>query len=583
MSRRQSRAARRIRAIAEKTGIAESTLVANNVVAKKSPSNRTVSSDAVRSQLFGFGISTQFKAASGNPHIPIVPQATPTGLVYANPKLRSLSRYLVDNNTWTSALVDRLGERVVGTGPVPKHEDRRLNDLWNKFCDRFDDREIYPFGDWLRNDIYRTYNVDGESFARAKFLSVIGFDPVRSAPVFQDGEEFPLKFQSMTAEFVPEWYALIGLDYNGQPARSVTGIIYSNVRPGKRLAYWCYDQFPYDEHSIIPQNFMAEQVDASLITHYFDPPMVGSPRGRIKLGTILIRALNLDDYEDAEQKRKKLNLALSAFIKETTDTSGEGRLPGEEDYDVNELISQVSLAPCGVTKLPAGMDIEIHDPKPTPSTDDWYTKFQIMAFAACFGIPVYEVTQDYTSVQSDRTAKFATVNFKAKIDMERNSLERRVLDFLWKHFVTTVYMLGLWRPADGREVSDYFRSSWTWPQIQTATLKSDVDAYVDMINNNIVDRDTASRALVSMEGEDVSRRVARVEARDRVLGLKTDPVKPVPNGDGTPGTPDPLPDWNAESSDVTRGIMADAEAREAAAYAADSEGSAEPKEAIVEA
>ena len=111
--------------------------------------------------------------------------------------------------------------------------------------------------------------------------------------------------------------------------------------------------------------------------------MPGSPRGKNRMASIILRALGLQRYEDAVQKRKDLDNILAAFIKEIADTAGDGELPGE--YSIDELVSSVDMLSCGVTKLPAGMDIELTDPKPNTQGDEFYLKFQLTASARSSG------------------------------------------------------------------------------------------------------------------------------------------------------------------------------------------------------
>ena len=75
------------------------------------------------------------------------------------------------------------------------------------------------------------------------------------------GAPLPLRFRSMTSEWVPEWMTSIGGDYAGQPSRTVTGITFSNDNIRDRLAYWCYDSHPYDEMGLLSgASYYATQV-----------------------------------------------------------------------------------------------------------------------------------------------------------------------------------------------------------------------------------------------------------------------------------------------------------------------------------
>ncbi len=515
-------------------------LRANGVtVDRPNPSRMTVSIDK-RSQLVGEGMSAGdfFQAGSNNSQIPLIGNPTPSSMVSMNWRFRALSRYLRANNPWMRGVVDRLLDRVVGEGPTPDFKSPVLKKLWAESCPYLDSRRKMSFGQWL-HALTKSFVVDGESFARVVRTTPTGIDEDGYLTFGEDASPIGFELRSMSAEFVPENYSEWGGSFQGTPAWSNYGVIMNADNLDKTLGYWCYDFHPYDTPSVVTGRFMAQQVAKADVAHLHIPPLEGSVRGEIRMTPVLIRALRLEGYEDAEMQRKQLDNALNFILTEDPLSAGEALLPGEVDeetgeplagpdgearYDIDSLRTEFSIRPGSINKMPAGFKVEIHDPKPTPQTDNWWTRFQILAFASCFGLPNYEVTQDYESLKSDRVAKVAIGNLRATVNRERGVITTQVLDWLIRLFVDDAIMSGRYVLQEGERRKDLYNVTWDWPPLPDATLAQDIKAACQAIEAKLIDRDQVTKDLFNKDPEETNRKIAKIAARDTNYGFNQEPL-----------------------------------------------------------
>lgn len=496
--------------------------------------------DGNRSALIGPSASSGFvQAASDHAQIPRVANPTPVSYASANGRLRALARYQRTNDAWIKGLVDRLVERIVDTGPVPLFGDPVLQDLWTQSAPVLDPRGTHGWAGLL-SELVTGWLTDAEGFLLNRVPEPDGYDD-QGFPLFADGSVVPLKLRTMTPEWVPEWQTGIAGDLPGA-GYCIQGVILDRDDPDRRIGYWMYDQFPFTTGNLALKGLMAAQVPAAQVAHLFKPAMAGAYRGENRLTPVLIRSLRLADYEDAEIRRKQLNCALGFFLEQDPATAGEAVLPGEYSAatggevgegeggtDYESVKSQFEVSPGAVNVMPAGMRVKVHDPSATPQTDDWWTRHQLLAYGACFGLPLHEVAPDITDL-SDRSMKFAQTKTKIAIERDRAIVEHQVCRKVARWFVAAAFMSGRWKPAKGRTLDSYMAPSWRWPIIRDALMAQDLTAYLEALKAKAISRDWVTQSFLGLDPAEVARSLVETAARDRLAGFGDTPTIVAPAG-----------------------------------------------------
>ncbi len=121
------------------------------------------------------------------------------------------------------------------------------------------------------------------------------------------------------------------------------------------------------------------------------------------------------------------------------------RLPGEEDVEYNNTLTQLALEPGIIAELPAGTELKWNTPPDTGQSYEPYVRFALMYLAACCGASYEDFTGDWRGA-SDRTWRAAQVAMRAFADEERDRLERQLLNPLTKVLIDLAIGLGLWSP-----------------------------------------------------------------------------------------------------------------------------------------
>lgn len=470
---------------------------------------------------------TPYEAASTNASIPRPGDVGPIDSIAFQPVLQRLARHMYRNDGWVKRLVDVKGQSVVGSGPTPLSGFSDLDDLFMMATRGFDRRSVHGWSGFLRKDVKKNFDIDGEVFIK-KIV-----DP--SMPVSRRRQSvIPLQFQALQSDYCPMFFnlrthtgqAIAGVEFE---CEAVTGNVTDT-----RSAYWMYQHHPRDLIRVPVQNYLLQRVPEDEIYHLFSPGQTASCRGEVILAAALIRALKLNMYEDSELRRKQVATLFTGFITESLEAES-GDLPGEEK--IHEMLSQIMMEPGGMFKLPYGMDIKFSTPPDTPASYEWYVRFQLMYLCAVANVPVFEVSGDYSQVSTDRIAKFAALGYKRGIDCERTDIEDQVLNLMWMDFVDLAIATGMWVLPDKVPLWRVYMTEWDWPLVATSQLTQEINTMVQAMQAGVIDRDTVSRTYFGLRGDSVDRRNAKAAARANVLGLNYSASKSAsPTADGSDPT-----------------------------------------------
>jgi len=313
--------------------------------------------------------------------------------------LRNRARDLVVNNSHLRRALRVMVANAIGTGIQAKFKSKKQQQVfkrWVKYCDA--DGLLDFFG--LQAKAYRAMKLSGEVLVRFR----------RRRP--GDGYEVPLQIQILEIDYldslkvgeVDGGFILAGVQFN---------LI------GQRVGYWLFDQHP-GEVAQVPKNLTSRFVPASEVLHIFDAiDRPNSVRGFPWLASAIWAARDLDEYQDAERIRKKIEACFAVFVK-SNDEQFRAGMPGMSNPGDDRRVE--SLSPGMIEYLRSDEDVQFA----APATNDGYeagVRIDLRAIAAGTDTTYEQLTGDYSQV-----------NFTSG-RMGKMEFNRMLLQELWLIFI----------------------------------------------------------------------------------------------------------------------------------------------------
>lgn len=321
------------------------------------------------------------------------------------PNLRRRSRDLVRKVPWLISAVESTAADIVGTGirPLSQFGDAakraEIDALWERqwIFDADADATVSAYGQQLL--AVRTMIEAGECFVRKRKRRL------------SDGLSVPLQLQILEPEFVP-----LSLTAGMTPAKGNTikqGIEFDSL--GRRVAYWMYRNHPYDLTGTGDiDTYSVVRVPADEVLHIYKPMRPGQIRGLPWLHSVIIRARDLLEYEDAEVVRKKTAAMFLAFVKKNSDS--ESPLPDDsgdypDDRDDDRL--PLSLEPGTIQELDEGEEMQFSQPADSGASFEPFVKMQLRAFAVAIGTTYEAMSGDHKDANFS-TARIGRINLSRR-------------------------------------------------------------------------------------------------------------------------------------------------------------------------
>lgn len=215
--------------------------------------------------------------------------------------LRARSRDLVRNNPYAARAIDELVGQTIGTGiqaqakTSSEGENKAIDSAWSEWIDECDaDGQLDFYG--LQDLVTRIVLESGECL-------------VRFRPRFtEDGFRVPLQIQVIEPDL---------LDHS-RTEKTDTGYIIQGVEfdlVGRRTAYWIFPEHPGEAVTITRSpNSASRRIPASQFVHVYRKRRAGQVRGVPLLAPVILALRDLDEYQDAERVRKKIEACLALFV-----------------------------------------------------------------------------------------------------------------------------------------------------------------------------------------------------------------------------------------------------------------------------
>jgi lambda family phage portal protein len=394
--------------------------------------------------------------------------------------IRSRAQHLSRNNPWVASGVNAFVGSAVGCGvePTPRTEDAALRRLiasrWAEWVDEADLSGQLDFAGILAG-VARGCIESGESFVR-----LITTD---------EG----LKLQPLAPSMCP-----LDLHQNLERGRVRAGIEFDRL--GRKTAIHVYANEPGDPLEAL--NLTPIRVPVDDVCHVFEQLTPGQIRGLSRLAPVLLRALDLDGYEDATLLRAKIANMMTGFISET-----DGGIT--DDVVNNEL----SFEPGALVNLPPGATIDFSNPPDPAATYPDFVRFHLRAIASGLGVTYEQISSDFSSTNYS-SARAALIEHRRKIEQfQYLTLVPLFLNKTWKRWVAVETLMGN-LPADAAGVG----ADWLMPRFQSADEKATVESEKLEIELGLKSRAQAV-AERGWRVEDLDASIAADRQREAALGL----------------------------------------------------------------
>ncbi|PJK29947.1 phage portal protein [Minwuia thermotolerans] len=425
-------------------------------------------------------------------------------------EMRRKTRQMVRNNPWAASAILTQASECIGSGvkPMSKSPDRNFQNAaqelwadWTPEADADGRLDLYGLQALAAREMYEA----GEIFVRR-----VDRDPA-------SGLLLPLQYQLIEAEQVP--VELDRLEPNGNVIRQ--GVEFDPS--GRRVAYHVWREHPNDA-SIEAHAGEIVRVPADEMIHLFKPLRAGQIRGLPNLAPVLLKAFDLDGYEDAELVRKKMAAMFAAFI---TTPDPEDRSPLETATDTADAAGSVAteISPGTMVYLEPGDEVNFSSPADVGGAYGEFLTWQLRAFAAGAGLSYDQVTGDLTKVNYS-SIRAGTLKLRRRMRMDQQQIiAHQLCRPIWRDVIDTGVMAGELQVRDfigNRRAHlrvQWMAEGWEWvdPQKEQAAEQS-------AVRNGF----TSRQAVVAKLGRDVD--VVDQEIRsdndraDRLgLVLDTDP------------------------------------------------------------
>jgi lambda family phage portal protein len=436
----------------------------------------------------------------------------------ASSRLRARSRDLVRNNPYAAKAVNALVSNLVGTGIVPRARAKRsaiakaADQLWLQFAASCDAEGLTDFGG-LQALIVRSLVESGEVLVRFRERRM------------EDGLAVPLQLQLLepdhldsakTEELSNGGYILQGIEFDAL---------------GRRRAYWLFPSHPGENRG---RSLVSRPVPARQVLHLFERLRPGQGRGVSWFAPVILKLRDLDDYDDAELMRKKIEACFAAFVTGAQDEETLGKPSTGMSGDRVE-----SFEPGMIEYLEPGKDVKFASPSANSDYAD-YMRMQLHAVAAGVGLTYELLTGDLSQVNYS-SIRAGLIEFRRRMEaLQWQLIVPGLCQPVWSRFVELAQ-------AAGQLPEGEITSEWTAPRFEAVDPLKDIQADVLAVRAGVM----TLKEAIARQGYDPAQVLAEIAATNAELDaagitLDTDPRRSTKTGQEKTASSDPLQDSNTQ-------------------------------------
>lgn len=349
------------------------------------------------------------------------------------PYLRASAHDLVRNNPHIAKVAADLAKDLVGTGIMPRADTgkKSLNKQVDAVAAEF-------FGAMDADGITKNYSGYQLLMARAFFE---GGEAVHRRLIRPSRLKLPLplQFALLEGDYIDNQHNVLLTGGN----RIVQGIEF-NPTDRIREAYWMFSEHPGDAY-IGPSAAALERVriPAEDVRVTYEPQRPGQIRGVPWLTPILVRAKLLDDYEQAERERKRIESSIPVIVKannavaEASEGQGPSLFPTVTDADGNVV---ERIEPALIAYLRDSTGVEFVQPADAMGFAPF--KRAEMQSLAAGARSTYELASGDLSQTSFSSIQFGTLSYRSMMDVVRATTFIPDLEWIWRCMIDMAVLVG---------------------------------------------------------------------------------------------------------------------------------------------
>jgi len=425
--------------------------------------------------------------------------------------LRARSRDAVRKNGLVKEGVEILIRDSVGVGLKPQINDVDLQALWENWVAQADAAGMTDFYG-IQSIVVRSFLTAGDVFVRFRYRYIGDTD--------KNGVEInpPFQIQILESEQVPTSKTRsAGIGINA----IVAGVEFDAV--GRRVAYHMYREHPGDGISV--SNFETVRVPAEDVLHVFEVNRPGQVRGEPRLVCALVKARDLDQYDDAEMVRKKGAAMYGGFLRapslpEGVAVFGEGTSP-DGTTSADEEVNIQPLEPGTFPILPPGYDVTFSEPADVGGNYGAFNKEQKRYIASAIGVLYPDLSQDFDGL-NDRSYRAMVLPYRRKIEvLQDNTIIACLCRPTWIRFVNLAIAAGAWTMPAGTTLSQWHNVRWMPHVHKYMNPSQEIAAVIAAIRAGLMSRKQAASEL-GWNIDDIDREIAADNERADRMGLAFD-------------------------------------------------------------
>ena len=413
----------------------------------------------------------------------------------AGNRLRDRARDVVRNNPYGKKAMRIFADNFVGDGISPQA---------NTGSDRLNKQIMAAWQDWsLRCDAEESLDFTGLQGLIVRGLFESGECFVRYRDQAFDGTVAPFQLQVLEADLLDST--------RNYEAPSGNGYIRQGIefdKNGKRVAYWMWPQHPGDHLLYIPR-LQSVRIPANQILHIYHKDRPGQIRGVTSFASVLLRMKDLDDYDDAELWRKKIESCFAAFVVQNSGSEGPtlGAIASTGASDpTNPQPQRVeTFRPGMIEYLKPGEDVRFGNPTSDANYPS-YQRVQLHAIAAGLGITYEQLTGDLSQVNYS-SLRAGLLEFRRMIETLRWQMFIPMFCTpVWRSFIDRAYIAGLISKPD-------YSVNWTAPRFEMIDPLKDAQADTLMIRNGTL----TLREAIANRGYDPDKQIEEIARTNKLL------------------------------------------------------------------
>lgn len=417
-------------------------------------------------RLFG---ARHYEAGGGGHRWATTPQiGSPNhAILTSHATVRQRARAAYANNAFLTAGVDNFAFALVGDGIMAssRHPDEAIAERLNEGFEAWTDGADADG----RTDFY------GLQFQVAVNMIVAG-EVLSRFVVRQDAMELPLKLQLLDPE-----------QMDAGDHREMAGNV--RVRAGiefdgasRRTGYHVYRERPGDYLAVSSETV---RIPASEILHVFQGRFPGQLRGISALAPVLLRAQELDAFQDASLAKARLSATVTGFY-EGLDPEHFALASREE---AKKLLEAREVQPGMLHPLQSGASISF--PPATDVGDQYaaHVKTELQAIAAGLGIPYHVLTGDLSDANYS-SLRAGNKTFERRLSaLQHGVLVHQFCRPVWDRFIRTSALTGAIDMASyQRDPAPFHAVSWIPPTLPSVDPQKEAEADIALIEARLKSR-----------------------------------------------------------------------------------------------